>query len=189
MKKEVSEKIGEVTEEDTGCPRFFWWWFFTFFLPIQILGILMVIIGQSNLDTCPDSWLPTWLLVAGVGILSYTGLAVTYACSNSWGNNSTQARSETETNKPCSWIRIIMSVDLLFGFVWHCIKCYWTWTSVHHALHSDSKQGRDSEDSGCSESVLWFSLVMTILPLAHTGVMLCLCCVCRCRKAAQSNSV
>ena len=183
MNQMLPRRINQATEEDdNGCPRFFWCWFFTFFLPLLILGIVMVIIGQSNLDSCSTSWIPTWLLVSGVCIISYHFLAVIYACSNC------SKADQPDNQKPCSWIRFVMSLDLLFSFAWYCVGCYWTWTAVNLAsdTNRNSKLGYDetnllpdAADYTCNGLVLWFGLFVAVLPFLCLLVMVTqflLCC-------------
>ena len=183
---QISNRINQATEEDDNCcPRFFWCWFFTFFLPLLILGIVMVIIGQSNLDSCSTSWIPTWLLISGVCIISYHFLAVIFACSNC------SKADQPDNQKPCSWIRFVMSLDLLFSFAWYCVGCYWTWTAVNLALDTNrnSKLGYetsllpDASDYTCNGPVLWFALFVTVLPFLFILVIFSLYCVAKARKA------
>ena len=142
-----------------------------------ILGVVMVYFGNLYLDDCPQSQLPSWLLIEGIAYPSLFLLGMLSFCVYLCDGGI------------CTKLFLFLGLlDFLFSVVWYAIGCYWTWSSVDSGgIKKNSTVVMEdetyfptivvNEDNGCSDVVLWLAFSMTIAPLF--AIFLCCCLVCK----------
>ena len=102
------------------------------------LGILMIVVGFTNLSVCPHSMLPTWLL--GSGCITVALFLLQWLI---WYCPKNEYRTE------CVLFFVVCG-SLLLVLIGYCAGCYWTWVvgSV-----------------GCVSHVYSLALAVTLLPI------------------------
>ena len=87
-------------------------------------GILLVVVGLSNLAECPHSKLPQWLLGSGASVVGVYLLVLFLSLKS-----LCFPRHRFDTGQP-QFLAWFVAMDVLFACVWYCLGCYWTWSSV-----------------------------------------------------------
>merc|ERR1740137_90972 len=117
------------------------------------LGILMIVVGFTNLSVCPHSMLPTWLLGSGciTVALFLLPLLIWYCPKNELERNVSWSRTEC-------FLVIVVGGSLLLVLIGYCAGCYWTWVvgSV-----------------GCVSHVYSLALAVTLLPIIVIILIIC----------------
>ena len=96
------------------------------------------------------------------------------------------------TNSPLrSCTQWMFVCNIIFGVIWYMVGCYFTWTSVHNKRTSTQSEAtapetkvdghffadEDDHYEECTETVLWFSLAMTLVPILLIFFMCCAVCI------------
>ena len=146
-------------------------------VPVLLLGIIMILVGLPNMFHCPNSWLPTWLFVAGMNIIIFYPLSLFFSLRFCVQKNNSNSGENVRSR---SWGIVFLYIDIVFGFVWFALGCYWTWKSVDAVLYINRRRILGYKEvvwwhfasaAACEGPVLSFSLFVTIFPFMYLMVI------------------